>query len=145
MQKITILIADDHQMARQALVFVLNSDNRFRVIAECETGEEAIEKSGELNPDVVIMDINLPGLDGIEATVRIRELSPGSKILGMSMHEQPSYANTIIEKGALGYLTKNSPSDEIFKAILEVSSGRKYVCNEIKNILSETQEGENGK
>ena len=135
MRKITILVADDHPMARQALVFVLNSDNRFQVIAECETGEQAVEKSGELNLDVVLMDINLPGLDGIEATVRIRELSPVSKILGMSMHTQPSYANAIMEKGALGYVTKNSPGDEIFKAILEVSAGRKYVCDEIRNIL----------
>ena len=133
MQKIRILIADDHLMARQALVFVLNSDARFQVIAECESGEEAIEKSRELQPDIVVMDINLPGIDGIEATGKILEFSPGSKILGMSMHTQPSYANTIMEKGALGYLTKNSSRDEMYKAIFEVYSGRKYVCAEIKN------------
>ena len=135
MQKITVLIADDHQMARTALVFVLNSNNRFEVIAECETGEEAVEKSRELNPDVVLMDINLPGLDGIEATVQICELSPAPKVLGMSMHTHPSYANLIMEKGAMGYLTKNCSRDEMFKAILEVYSGKKYVCNEIKNTL----------
>ena len=137
MGKITILIADDHKMARQALVFVLNSDNRFQVIAECESGEEAIEKSRELQPDVVIMDISLPGFDGIESTGRVRQLSPGSKIIGMSMHTQPSYANAIMEKGAFGYLTKNSPREEMFKAILEVYAGRKYLCNEIRTILSE--------
>ncbi|HEV8287156.1 MAG TPA: response regulator transcription factor [Chitinophagaceae bacterium] len=136
MEKITVLIADDHQMARQALVFVINSDGRFLVIAECKSGEEAIEKSRQLQPAIVIMDINLPGSDGIEATGRIREFSPGSKILGISMHTQPSYAQSIMQKGALGYITKNSPRDEILKAILEVYEGRKYVCEEIKNISS---------
>ena len=135
MKKISILIADDHKMARQALVFVLSTDDRFSVIAECETGEEAIEKSKELQPDLVIMDINLPGTDGIETTARIRELSPGSKILGVSMHMQPSYAQSIMQKGALGYLTKNSSRDEILKGVLEVYSGREYICEEIKNNL----------
>jgi len=140
MEKITVLIADDHQMARQALVFVINNDGRFHVIAECKSGEEAIEKSRQLQPAIVIMDINLPGYDGIEATGQIRELSPGSKILGISMHTQPSYAQSIMKKGALGYITKNSPRDEILKAILEVYEGRKYVCEEIKNILSGNHE-----
>jgi len=136
MEKITILIADDHKMARQALVFVVTTDERFLVIAECESGEEAVEKSGELQPDVVLMDISLPGLDGIEATARISELSPRSKILGMSMHSQPAIAHTIMQKGALGYVTKNSSREEILHAILEVYAGRNYVCKEIKNINS---------
>ncbi|HTD39154.1 MAG TPA: response regulator transcription factor, partial [Mucilaginibacter sp.] len=92
MKKITILIADDHKLVRQTWEFIFNRDERFQVIAECATGEEAIEISRELRPDVVIMDINLPGISGLEATLQIRKFSPGSKIIAVSMHTQPSYA-----------------------------------------------------
>ena len=138
MKKITILIADDHKLVRQTWEFVFNSDDRFQVVSECATGEEAIEKSSQLRPDVVIMDINLPGISGVEATEQICKFSPGSKIIGVSMHTQPAYAKMIMREGASGYVTKNSSRDEMFQAILEVSAGRKYVCNEIKNILSDS-------
>jgi len=137
MDKITILIADDHTLVRETWSFILNSDPRFTVVAECGSGEEAVEKAKELRPAVVIMDINLPGINGIEATQLIRKFSPGSKILGVSLHTQPTYARKMMQKGAMGYVTKNSSRDEMFKAIIEVSNGRKYVCDEIKNILSE--------
>jgi len=137
MEKITILIADDHMLVRETWRFIIDTDNRFKVIAECASGEEAIELSRQLRPNVVIMDINLPGINGIEATQQIRKFSPGSKILGVSMHSQPTFARSMMQKGALGYVTKNSPREEMFIAITEVHAGRKYVCSEIKNILSE--------
>src|ERR1051325_6440753 len=108
MKKITILIADDHKLVRQTWEFVFNSDDRFQVISECATGEEAIERSKQLHPDIVIMDINLPGISGVEATSQIRKYSPGSKIIGVSMHTQPAYAKMIMKEGASGYVTKNS-------------------------------------
>jgi mannan endo-1,4-beta-mannosidase len=77
------------------------------------------------------------GMNGIEATQLIRKFSPGSKILGVSLHTQPTYARKMIQKGAMGYVTKNSSREEMFKAIMEVQNGRKYICDEIKNILSE--------
>jgi two-component system invasion response regulator UvrY len=83
------------------------------------------------------MDINLPGMNGIEATQLIRKYSPVSKILGVSLHTQPTYARKMIQKGAMGYVTKNSSREEMFKAIMEIQNGRKYICDEIKNILSE--------
>jgi len=138
MKEITILIADDHKLVRQTWEFVFNSDDRFKVIAECANGEEAVERSKQLLPDVVIMDINLPGINGVEATEQILNLSPGSKIIGVSMHTQPAYVRTMMKKGAMGYVTKNSSKEEMFKAILEVDAGRKYICNEIKNILSDS-------
>ncbi|HEY2720130.1 MAG TPA: response regulator transcription factor [Chitinophagaceae bacterium] len=144
MDKITILIADDHKLVRQIWEFVLNNHGRFHVIAECASGEEAIEISREMRPNVVIMDINLPGISGVEATAQIRKFSPDSKIIAVSMHTQASYVKTIMKNGAMGYVTKNSPKEEIFKAILEVSSDRKYICEEIKNILSASLiDGEN--
>lgn len=137
MEKVTILIADDHTLVRETWSYILNTDERFNVIAECGSGEEAVERSKELRPDVVIMDINLPGISGIEATQQIRKYSPASKILGVSLHTQPTYARKMIQKGAMGYVTKNSSREEMFKAIIEVQNGRRYICEEIKNILSE--------
>jgi DNA-binding NarL/FixJ family response regulator len=137
MEKITILIADDHTLVRECWSYVLNDDPRFKVVAESKTGEEAVEMAKNLRPNVVIMDINLPGIDGIEATQLIRKFSPGSKILGVSLHTQPAYARKMMQKGAMGYITKNSSCEEMFKAIIEIHNQRKYVCEEIKNILSE--------
>ncbi|HEY1872000.1 MAG TPA: response regulator transcription factor [Chitinophagaceae bacterium] len=137
MEKITILIADDHTLVRETWTFILNNDPRFFVIAECGTGEEAIELAKNLRPAVVIMDINLPGMNGIEATQLIRKYSPSSKILGVTLHTQPTYARKMMQKGAVGYVTKNSSSEELFRAIVEVYEGKKYVCEEIKNIISE--------
>src|SRR5690242_12021416 len=137
MEKITILIADDHTLVRETWSFILNSDPRFYVVAECGSGEEAVEMARNLRPAVVIMDINLPGINGIEATQLIRKYSPTSKILGVSLHTQPTYARKMMQKGAMGYVTKNSSRDEMFKAILEIQEGKKYICDEIKNILSE--------
>jgi len=133
MKKITILIAEDHQLVREAWEFFFNSDNRFQLIAQCTTGKEAIEKSLQLQPDVVIMDINLPDISGIEATEQILKFLPGSKILGASMHTRPEYVQKIMEKGACGYITKNVSGEEIFKAVLEIHAGRKYICTEISN------------
>lgn len=137
MEKITILIADDHTLVRETWSFILNTDERFHVIAECGSGEEAVELAKQLRPNVVIMDINLPGINGIEATQQIRKFSPASRILGVSLHTQPTYARKMIQKGAMGYVTKNSSREEMFKAILEIEAGRRYICEEIKNILSE--------
>ena len=137
MEKITILIADDHTLVRETWSFILNTDERFNVIAESGSGEEAVELARQLRPNIVIMDINLPGMNGIEATQLIRKYSPASKILGVSLHTQPTYARKMIQKGAMGYVTKNSSREEMFKAIMEVQSGRRYICEEIKNILSE--------
>jgi DNA-binding NarL/FixJ family response regulator len=137
MEKITILIADDHTLVRETWSFILNADPRFKVVAECGSGEEAVEQARHIRPNVVIMDINLPGMNGIEATQLIRKFSPGTKILGVSMHTQPAYARKMLQKGAMGYVTKNSSCEEMCKAIMEIQHNRKYVCDEIKNILSD--------
>lgn len=137
MEKITILIADDHTLVRETWSFILNTDARFNVVAESGSGEDAVEMAKQLRPNIVIMDINLPGINGIEATQLIRKYSPNSKILGVSLHTQPTYARKMMQKGAMGYVTKNSSREEMFKAILEIQEGKKYICDEIKNILSE--------
>ncbi len=139
MEKITILIADDHALIRETWSYMLNTDPRFKVIGESPTGENAVELAKKLRPNVVIMDINLPGMSGIEATQLIRKFAPGSKVLGVSLHTQPAYARKMMQKGAMGYVTKNSSCDEMIKAIVEVYNKRKYVCTEIRSIQSEQE------
>jgi len=131
MKPITIIFVDDHPLIRKAWAFVLKQDRRFKLIAECESGEEAIEKSSQLCPDIIIMDIRLRGISGIEATQLIHKNCPGSKIIGLSFHIRPEYAKEIIRCGASGYLTKLSHPDEIFKAIIEVHNGKTYICQDM--------------
>lgn len=137
MEKITILIADDHKLIRETWTYILNSDERFEVVAECGDAEQAVELAKELAPDIVLMDINMAPFNGFEATEKIRKVSPESKIIGVSMHSQPAYAKKMLQVGARGYVTKNSSKEEMFTAISEVYRGNKYVCDEIKTIISD--------
>jgi DNA-binding NarL/FixJ family response regulator len=137
MGKITILIADDHKLIRETWTYILNSDERFEVVAECGDAEQAVELAKELTPNIVLMDINMPPFNGFEATEQIRKGSPDSKIIGVSMHSQPAYAKKMLQVGARGYVTKNSSKEEMFNAITEVFNGNKYVCDEIKTIISD--------
>ena len=135
MKKISILVADDNAMVRQSFRFIFEEDERFMFLGECKTGREALDKTYELHPDVVVMDINLPDISGCEATLLIRQISPGTSVLGASMHTQPEFVESILKNGAMGYITKTSPVGEIIKAAIEVSSGRKYICDEIERIF----------
>ena len=137
MEKISVLIADDHKLIRETWSYILNNDARFVVVGECGDSEQAVEMSKTKRPQIVLMDINMNPISGFEATERIRKVSPGSKIIGVSMHSQPAYAKKMLQVGAKGYVTKNSSKEEMIKAILEVQSGNKYICEEIKNNISE--------
>ena len=137
MEKISVLIADDHKLIRDTWSFILNSDPRFQVIAECGDSEQAVEAARLKRPNIVLMDINMMPISGFEATEKIRKVSPASKIIGVSMHSQPAYAKKMLQIGARGYVTKNSSKEEMMKAILEVHQGNKYICEEIKNNISE--------
>jgi DNA-binding NarL/FixJ family response regulator len=137
MEVISILIADDHKLIRDTWSFILNTDERFKVVAECSNGEDAVEQARQKRPQIVLMDINMTPVSGLEATKQIRKVSPGSRIIGVSMHSQPAYAKKMLQIGAKGYVTKNSSRDEMFKAIIEVHSGNRYICDEVKNIISE--------
>jgi len=134
-EKISLLIADDHALVRESWGAVLNSHPEFTVIAQCSTAEEAVETTKRLKPQVVIMDINLPEMNGVEATKQIIDSSCGSKVIGFSTHSQKSYARKMVQAGASGYVTKNSSREELFKAIEEVAAGRKYICKEMKDRL----------
>lgn len=135
MERITILIADDHAIIREAWNTILNRDGRFEVVAECGSGEMAVELAKRLQPHIVIMDINLPGIDGFEASELILKHSPDTKILAVSVYGEVSYAMKMFQKGAMGYVTKSSSPEELFKAITEIQNGRTYICDALKNSL----------
>jgi DNA-binding NarL/FixJ family response regulator len=137
MNKIRIMIADDHKLIRETWSYILDSDPRFQVIAECGDAEEAVDLARLKHPDIVLMDINMTPFSGLEATQKIRKISPASRIIGVSMHSQPAYAKKMLQMGARGYVTKNSSKEEMIQAILEVHQGNKYICDEIKNIISD--------
>jgi len=143
--KITILIVDDHKLIRDTWSFILNSDPRFQVIAETNSGEEAIELAKSARPAIVLMDVNMSPMNGFDATRQIRKFSPASKVIGVSMHSQPAYAKKMLQVGAVGYVTKNSSKEEMINAIIEVSKGNKFICDEVKTILSEQVLGDDVK
>ncbi|HEY8733418.1 MAG TPA: response regulator transcription factor, partial [Puia sp.] len=124
---IRILIADDHKLIRETWTYILNRDSRFKVIGSCSNSEEAVQMTKQKHPNVVLMDINMVPFSGIEATRQIKEVSPETQVIGVTMHSQPAYAKKMLQFGALGYVTKNSSREEMINAILEVSQGNKYV------------------
>lgn len=137
MPPITILIADDHALIRQTWNFVLSTNEQYKVVAESATGEQTVALVRQYRPDVVIMDINMPDMDGLEATRLIRECSPQTKVIGVSSHTQPAYARKMMQNGGMGYVTKSSPAKEFFTAIQTVLGGAQYICQEIKNTITE--------
>ncbi len=137
---ISILIADDHKLIRETWTYILNSDSRFKVIGSCSNSEDAVKMSKEKHPNVVLMDINMIPFSGIEATRQIREVSPETRVIGVTMHSQPAYAKKMLQLGASGYVTKNSSREEMVNAILEVSKGNKFICEEIKELIAKVTE-----
>jgi DNA-binding NarL/FixJ family response regulator len=133
---IKVLIADDHTLVRQAWSIILDADPRFSVVADCGTSRSCIQLAHNLKPDVILLDIHMPGMNGIEAIPHILQQSPSSKILGISFHTNPSYARRMLREGAKGYVTKNSSKDELITAIVQVHEGTSYICQEIKEALS---------
>ncbi|MBP7558186.1 MAG: response regulator transcription factor [Chitinophagaceae bacterium] len=139
MEKITILLVDDHKLIRDSWSFILNSDPRFSVIGETSSGQEAIEIARDKRPNIVLMDVNMSPVNGFDATKQIHRLSPESRIIAVSMHTMPAYAKRMLQLGAMGYVTKNSSKEEMISAIVEVRAGKKYICEEVKNILAQQE------
>lgn len=139
MEKITILLVDDHKLIRDSWSFILNSDPRFTVIGETDSGEEAIEIAKTKKPRIILMDVNMTPVNGFDATQQIHKFSPESRIIAVSMHSMPAYAKKMLQLGAMGYVTKNSSKDEMINAIIEVNGGKKYICEEVKNILAQLE------
>lgn len=133
---IRLVIVDDHELMRQTWKMVLQMERRIEVVAECRSGAEAILYAGMLLPDVILMDINMTPVNGIEATKKIAESWPGVKVIATSINNQPAYVRNMLQAGARGYVTKNSSGDEMIKAIITVSEGGTYLCKEVAHHLT---------
>jgi DNA-binding NarL/FixJ family response regulator len=130
---IRIIIADDHQLIRETWKLLLEQDKRFTVIAQCSNGTEAIDAAEQHRPHIILMDINMHPVNGFEATRKIVAQTPGVKIIGISVNNQPSYARNMLQLGAKGYVTKNSSKEEMTNAILTVHNGGQFICEEVKS------------
>jgi NarL family two-component system response regulator LiaR len=123
MNKTKILLAEDHTVVREGTKKLLESQNDFEIVGEANNGEEAVELAGKLRPDIVVMDIAMPKLSGIEATKQIKALYPGMAILVLTGYDNDEYVFALIEAGAAGYLLKEASGDELINAIRLVVAG----------------------
>ncbi len=129
---ITVLIVDDHKILAQALVDYLNSQDHLQCIGMVHSGEEAIEQIPTLKPDVILMDIGLPGIDGIECCKRLLKQNDQLKIVGLSTHIEISVAKNLFKAGAKGYVSKNADIAEVVTAIDNAHQNQRYIGNIIR-------------
>jgi len=144
MSNLNVLLVDDHSVVRMGFKMLIDNEKDMQVIAEAETGEEGIIKFQEIKPDVVVMDITMPGIGGLEAIERIIAKDKNAKILVLSAHEDSVHPKRVLSAGAIGYLTKRSAAEELINAIRTVGSGKKYIESTVAQQLAITQlSGEN--
>ncbi|MDA9211264.1 response regulator transcription factor [Methylophilaceae bacterium] len=144
MSKINILLVDDHSVVRMGFKMLIENESDMAVICEAESGELGITAYKENKPNVVIMDITMPGIGGLDAIERIIAFDKKAKILVLSAHEDSVHPKRSLSAGALGYLTKRSAAEELIKAIRSVNSGTKYLESTVAQEMAITQiSGEN--
>lgn len=132
---IRVLIVDDHPMVAEGIQSILESYDDIEVAACLTNGQEAVDQALALQPDVVLMDLNMPGMGGLSATEILLERMPKLRILILSMHDSPEYISTALSHGAMGYVLKDVPTDEIKLAIDTVMRGRQYLCTGAEGAL----------
>lgn len=130
-KRIKILVADDHPVVRKGLQSCLAKQDRLKIVGEASDGDEALKKTRELSPDVVLMDISMPGMNGLAVTEVLRKESPAVKVLVLSVHNNRDYIFRIIQAGAHGFISKEAPPDELLRAIESVYSGEPFFSPEI--------------
>lgn len=132
---IRVLIADDHKIMLAGLRSLLEKHADFEVVAEAENGRRAVQLALEKEPDVVVMDVSMPDLNGIEATTQITESLPETRVIALSMHSDKRFVMGMLRAGAAGYLLKDCASQELANAILQVAGGKKYLSPEITGVV----------
>ena len=133
---IKVLLADDHLIVRAGLRRIIEESDDIEVIAEADDGKAAIQLAREKNPDVAVVDISMPGLDGLEVISQLKIYLPDLPIIILTMHEEEQYVVRAIEAGAMGYVTKRSAPEHIVKAIHQVMSGSRYLTAEASEALA---------
>lgn len=137
MNRIRVLVADDHTIVRQGLVGILKGSAEVEVVGEAADGAEAVEKALKIRPDVVVLDVSMPRLNGIEATRRIHEALPGTRILVLTMHDEEEYVLKMVRAGASGYLLKESAASELLDGIRELKRGKTFFGAHAARALAE--------
>jgi two-component system NarL family response regulator len=125
---IRVVIVDDHPMVTEGIQSILESYDDVEVIAACSSGQEIIDQVETLSPDVILLDLNMPGIGGLSTTEMLLERRPGTRILILSMHDSPEYIASALSHGASGYVLKDVPTEEIKRAIDAVMEGQRYLC-----------------
>lgn len=136
MEKINIILADDHVLVRKGIKAMLESESEIEVVGEAGTGSDALNAARALRPDILLLDIRMPGMSGLDAAAKLREYSPDTKAVILSMHDSEEYVLQALSAGAYGYLLKDTDKDEFIKALKQVSSGNKYFSGSVSNILA---------
>ena len=132
MKKIKVILVDDHAVVRAGYKILLKNIDAIEVVAEAANGEDAVQLSKDCNPDVIVMDISLPGMGGIEAIRQITLINTNAKILVFSMHEELVFVEQALQAGAHGYMTKSSNPQLLSKAIKKIYNGKKYIDDELQ-------------
>jgi len=136
---IKVMLVDDHDLVRTGLKRLINDVDGFRVIAEAASGEEALQQAKLNEIDIILMDINMPGIGGLEATKKLLQINPDFKIIGVTMHDDDIFPQRLLKAGAVGYLTKGSDINEMVHAMREVIANRRYICPDIAQQLALAQ------
>ncbi len=135
----TVMLVDDHSVVRMGFRLLLEGSSDIRVVAEAESGEDAVRRFDEARPEVVVMDISMPGIGGLEAIRRILAREPAARILVLSAHEDVMHARRVLKAGAVGYLTKRSAAEALIEAIRQVNQGKTFLEPEIAHELAVQQ------
>ena len=133
--RVRVLVVDDHPVVRVGVQGMLATQDQFDVVGEAADGEEAIRKVGSLEPDVVLMDLRMPGLDGVEATKRIRTLHPHTQVLVLTTYDTDDDILRAVEAGAVGYLLKDAPRDELFRGVEAAARGESLLARAVVSRL----------
>jgi two-component system, NarL family, response regulator NreC len=136
-KKIRVFLADDHALVRQGFRRLLEDDARITIVGEANTGLSAIEQCAKLKPDVIVMDLLMPEIGGLEATAEILKANPGTKVLILSMYSNPAYVRKAIEAGAKGYILKDAIEVDLAQAVVVLSQGGAYMSPAVSNLVLE--------
>jgi len=138
LSKLNLLIVDDHELVRRGVRAMLQAQPGWTVVGEASNGQEAIEKAHELKPDIVVLDIGMPRLSGLEAARRIGKLLPYIKILILSMHDSEDIARAVLEAGARGYITKSDAARDLVSAIEALQKNKPFFTSRVQQMVLET-------
>jgi DNA-binding NarL/FixJ family response regulator len=134
-RRLRILVADDHELVRRGIRGLLRTRRGWTVVGEAMNGREAVEKANRLKPDVAILDISMPDLDGLQATRQIREAVPTIEVVVLTMHESDQMVRRVLDAGALGYVLKSDLATQLVKAVKNVSAGKLFLTAKVSDIV----------